>query len=136
MMGTRKIPALLMPANNTLEKTVPCTNDFFEPQNRAVIRSSRLNRSFTVIRLIEEYTMKNKVITPKPTMNRTRGLMPLKIPDEKELEKLLYTMIKMIDLSNMVRYRLFLSAKLPQYRCSATPTITGSNILIMSSTNV
>lgn len=41
MIGNKITPAILL-GNRTLAMTLPCTSDFLEPQNRAVIRSSRL----------------------------------------------------------------------------------------------
>lgn len=57
------MPVGKLAGNNIFEKTVPCTNDFFVPQNCAVILSSRLNESHSAILPVIKYMMKNKATT-------------------------------------------------------------------------
>ena len=64
MIGNNIIPNIELVPNITLEKTVPCTNDFFDPQNNAVILSSVLNFNTLQITFNTPYKIKNIATTP------------------------------------------------------------------------
>lgn len=135
MIGTKNMLAALIPENKTLENTVPWTNDFFDPQNNAVIRSSRLKPNVLLIKLMEKYTTKKSAMAPNPTIESSNQLILLNIPLENEWLKLLYTIMRITVLSNIVKDFLCLSANFPQKRCSIKPRITGAKILMINSKN-
>ena len=53
------MPVDAEPANNMRLMTVPCTSDFLEPQNMAVILSAVLNRSKRAMNQIRLMTTTN-----------------------------------------------------------------------------
>ncbi len=53
IIGSNNNPKLAEPLNRTPAITVPWASDFFDPQKRAVIRSTRLSFTQLLTRLIK-----------------------------------------------------------------------------------
>lgn len=66
--GSRIIPTILLWVKSTFDITVPCTNDFFEPQNITVMLSALLKPKILPIKLVISITVKNKA--SKPIINK------------------------------------------------------------------
>src|SRR5690606_12964092 len=77
--GSRIKPVFTEFTKSTLAITVPCTSDFLEPQNIAVILSSRLKCKALEIRFTRKSTSRKKPTKPKPKKITFQILKPANI---------------------------------------------------------
>ena len=70
---------MLLPGNKTFDITVPCTSDFLEPQNKAVILSSRLNPNNLQIKKMIPNIVKNSKTIQAPKNRMFPKLKPVNI---------------------------------------------------------
>ena len=71
---------------STFDMTVPCTNDFLDPQNKTVILSSSEKPNNLLISPTQKNTTKNKVIIPMASTASSKAVKPSKICSENDLQ--------------------------------------------------
>lgn len=80
------IPVMVLCGKRTFDMTVPCTNDFLDPQNKTVIRSSSEKPKKRLSIPIQTNTTKNKTIIPKASPASSRAVKSSKRCSENDLQ--------------------------------------------------